>query len=108
MNPTAITLIVIGVIVVVAAVAWILYRLGFKAKEITVKAGPVEAKMEREADTPDKPTLPKPRTEATQEAVQGGRIKDSNIRAPADSGAKLKQKAAGEGSSISDSDIQLE
>jgi hypothetical protein len=106
------TITVIAVIVVIAVIAWLLYKAGFKPKEITVKAGPLEAKMERSpaaaGTATEKQDTPKARTEATQEALQGAHIDNSTITAPADSGAKLKQKAEGEGSSITGSTIQLD
>jgi hypothetical protein len=107
MNPTAVALTIMVVAVVIAVIAWLIYKAGFKPKEITVKTGLVEAKMERETGSDAKPETPRPRTEATQEALEKGRIKDSKIKAPAESGAKLKQKAEGEGSSIAGSDIEL-
>lgn len=107
MSPTTVTLIVIVVIIIVAIVAWFVYKAGFKAKEITVKTGLMEAKLERSSPAAEKPEVPTIRTEAAQEALQGGKIKDSNIKAPADSGAKLRQRAENEGSSITGSDIEL-
>ena len=107
MNPDTIALIVIAAVVIVAVVAWILYKLGFRVKELTAKAGPLEAKMQRDQDTAKKAGTPLHRTEAAQDAVDGGQIKDSHIRAPADAAAKLTQKAAGPGSSITGSDIEL-
>lgn len=107
MNPTVITLTVVGIIIIIAAIAWFLYKANFRAKEITMKVGPLEAKMERESKTDPKTGIEKQHTEASQEATDGGRIKDTTIKAPAESGAKLKQKAEGEGSSITNSGIEL-
>lgn len=111
MNPTTIILIVITLLVVIGLLAWLVYKAGFRATEMTVKAGLVETKMER---TPgDKPAAaddtapPAPRTEASQEALDGGQIDESTIRAPADSGAKLQQKAKGPDSRISGGEIEL-
>lgn len=107
MNSATITIIVVGIVVVVV-IAWLLYKAGFKVKEVTAKAGPLEAKMERDTGVNSRTEMPTSRTEATQEAMDGGRIKDSTIKAPAESGAKLKQKAEGDESSITGSSIELD
>ena len=107
MDTIAIILVIIAVAVVVAVIAWLLYKAGFKIKEITAKAGPLEAKMERKPGANSKAASLKQSTVATQEATAGGRIKNSTIKAPAEAGAKLKQQAKGTGSSISDSNIEL-
>ena len=107
MNLTAVTLVIVSIIIIIAVIAWLLYKANFKPKEITVKAGVVEAKMERDTGVNPKAETSTPRTEATQEATAGGRIKDATINAPAESGARLKQKAEGDGSSITGSNIEL-
>jgi hypothetical protein len=107
MNSTTITIIVVGIVVGIVVIAWLLYKAGFKVKEVTAKAGLLEAKMERATGVTQNAEAPIPRTEATQEATDGGRIEGSTIKGPADSGASLKQKAEGDGSSISDSTIEL-
>lgn len=107
MNATLLILAGIILLVVIATIAWLLYRANFRPKEITVKTGILEAKMERENETPPKPEVIKRRTEASQTVSDGAQIIDSNIKAPAQSGAKLKQDAKGKGSEISGSDIEL-
>ena len=107
MNFATVALIVVGVVAVIAVITWLLYKAGFKVKEVTAKAGPLEAKMERDIGPDSKTETPTQRIEAIQEAFQGGRIKASTIKAPANSGASLKQKAEGEKSSITDSEIDL-
>ena len=108
MDPTTVSLIVIIVIVVVAVIAWLLYKAGFKTKELTVKAGMVEAKMERETgkDSPQ-PQTPPARTEVRQTAGDGGVIRKSGISAPAQGNAQINQESTGEGSRIDDSPINL-
>lgn len=110
MNPTvALILGGIAVVIIIAIIAWLLFKAGFKPKELTVKAGPVEAKMERDTGAAPPPaTAHPPRAEARQQASDGGQIDNSNITLPADSGAKASQKAEGTGSSISNSDIKIE
>lgn len=106
--------IIVIAIVVVPLIAWLLYKAGFKVKKVKLKAPWIEADMERETEKdpgdktePVKPASSRMRTEAAQEALDGGVIEDSNIKGSADSGAKLKQKASGEGSKITGSDITL-
>lgn len=102
---TIVLLVTVVVLVIIAVVAWLLYKSGFTVREVTAKAGPIEAKMER--DPGPKAKAAPPRTEASQDALQGGQINDSNIKAPADSGATLRQKAEGKDSRITGSDIEL-
>ena len=47
MNSATVTLIVIGVVVIIAVIAWLCYKAGFKVKEVAAKAVPLEVKMER-------------------------------------------------------------
>lgn len=114
MNSTAIILLVIVVVLVIAAViAWLLVKSGFTVKEMTAKLPFFEVKADRDpiAATPPQPAASAPpappRTEASQDALRGGQIKDSNIKAPADAGARLRQKAEGKDSRITGSDIEL-
>ncbi len=108
MDSIVVTLIVIGLTIgVIAVIAWLLYKANFKAKEIKIKTGVVEATLERESEPDPKPSPPKPQTQASQEATEGGRIEKSTIEAPAASGASLKQKAKGKDSQIKDSGIKL-
>jgi cytoskeletal protein RodZ len=111
MNPAVIiTLVVVLIIIIIAVVAWLLYKANFRPTEITVKTGVMEAKMERKpgdsSPTPDAPTLPPARTEATQEATGGSRMKDNTIEAPADSGARIAQIAKDD-SSMTNNRIEL-
>lgn len=113
MSPTLITVLVLGVLIIIAAIAFALYKAGFRPTEIKVKTGPVEAKMERTSVQPsgsDKETLPaEPAAPAqfSQEATSGGVIRKSGIETPADSPAGAAQKAEGEGSRVDDSQIKL-
>lgn len=107
MNSAVVTLIVVGVVVIIAVVAWLLYKANFKAKEIKIKTGVADFTLDRKPGTETPNTAPAaPRTEATQEAIDRGRIEGASIKAPAESGARLSQKAEGE-SSITNSTIEL-
>ena len=106
-------LILIGLVVLIAVIAWAIHKAGFRATKMTVKTGLVEAEMER---TPGKttpvatpPEQPPPPTgpQVQQRATDGGAIIDSGITAPADSVADIDQQAKGEGSQIDDSPINL-
>ena len=113
MDPLTIVLLILVGIVIVAIIAWLIYKAGFRVGEITLKTCLLEAKMkrkptgERRAASQARQQAP-PRTEATQEASAGGQIIDTTITAPADSGAKLKQTAEGEGSKIEGSHIKVD
>ncbi len=71
MSSTTVTFIVVGVIVIAVA-AWLLYKAGFKVKEITAKAGPLEAKMERPADGKSAEAETPGGAEVSQRAGAGG------------------------------------
>jgi len=109
MDSTTVILIVVGIIVLIAIIAWLLYKAGFKVKEVTAKAGPLEAKMERPGTSnPAKAGgTPAGRTEVSQKAGDGGVIRKSGISAPAQSNARVDQQSKGEGSRIDDSPIEL-
>jgi hypothetical protein len=88
-------LLAIGLVFIVAIIAVVLYRCGFRVKDIKAKLGILEIGAEREKRTPQQ--APKgrllPRTEVKQRAENGGQIEDSGITAPARSGAKITQEA---------------
>jgi hypothetical protein len=111
MNSVTVTSIVVGVVVaiaVVAVIAWLLYKAGFKVKEVTAKAGPLEAKMERPTgEDAAKAGTQTSRIEVSQKAGEGGVIHKSGISAPAQSNADIDQQSTGEGSRIDDSPIEL-
>jgi hypothetical protein len=97
MSPTLITVLVLGVLIIIAAIAFALYKAGFRPTEINVKTGPLEAKMERtpaqpsDKETPPaEPAVPVP---FSQEAISGSVIRKTSIKAPADSPASASQKA---------------
>ncbi len=109
MNSVAVVSIVVGIIVIVVAIiAWLLYKAGFKVKEIKAKAGPLEATMKRKPDEkPSKAKGPTSRVEVSQEASGGGVIRESGISAPGQSNAQIKQHSNGKRSRIDDSPIKL-
>jgi len=108
MNFATVTLIVVGVIVVVAVIVWLLNRAGFKVKEVTAKAGPLEAKMERAiGEDVCKPGTPTSRIEISQKAGEGGVIRKSGISAPTQSNVQINQQSKGKGNRIDDSPIKL-
>ena len=108
MNFATVTLIVVGVVVVIAVIVWLLNKAGFKVKEVTAKAGPLEAKMERATgEDVSKAGTPTSRIEVSQKAGEGGVIRKSGISAPTQSNAQIDQQSKGEGSCIDDSPIKL-
>ncbi|RLC98655.1 MAG: hypothetical protein DRI77_04535 [Chloroflexi bacterium] len=110
MNSVAVVLIVVGfiIVVIVAVVAWLLYKAGFKVTEVTTKTGPLEAKMKRNPDEkPSKAESPTSRVEVYQKAGRGGVICESGISAPGQSNARIEQHSNGKGSRIDDSPIKL-
>ena len=102
-------IVVVLVVIVIAGAAWLLYRAGFRAREVTFRAGPVEARMERNGGDAPSPAAETsaPRTEAAQRATGGGSIEGSTIEAPAASGASVRQEARDEGR-IENSHIKLD
>lgn len=110
MNPTLIAILVLGIIIVVAAIAFALYKIGFSVDKLKVKLGLVEVEASREKlkTTPDAKVPARPAgMRIRQQATEGGIIKKSGITAPADSAAKVDQQAKGEKSKIDDSPIKL-
>jgi|GEM_PF-4751726 len=110
MNFTTIIIITLIVIIIIAAVAFGIYKAGFRTTKVKVKTGLLEAEMERTptGDKDDKAEEPVLRTKASQEATDGGVIRKSTIKASADSGVEAIQKAEGEGSRVDDSRIELD
>jgi hypothetical protein len=114
-NPTLISVLVAGIIIVIAAIAFALYKAGFRVDKLKVKLGLVEAEASRKKSEtpPDKTTsdtkeTAKPvGTSVRQQATDGGVIKRSGITAPAESAAKIDQHAKGEKSRIDESPIEL-
>ena len=107
-------IIILLAVLVIAGLSLALYRTGFRLRELKLKWGFGEAKLERapdaapDAGTPEEPPTPPTATTAEQRATQGGVIRRSSIRAPADSGAQATQQASGQGSRIEDTSITLE
>jgi hypothetical protein len=110
MSPTLIAVLILGALIIVV-IAFALYKAGFRPTEITVKTGPVEAKMKRtlaqsgesEAATSAKPATP---IQFSQEAINSSEIRKSSIKAPADSSASASQKAEDD-SRLDDAHIKL-
>jgi hypothetical protein len=107
MNPTVVLALVLGV-VIIAVVAYMLFRAGFRVDKIKAKLPMMEMEASRTTTTAE--TSPD-KTEASpkirQQASEGGVITESGITAPADSDAEIDQKAKGEKSKIDDSPIKL-
>jgi hypothetical protein len=106
-----ILLVLLGLALLIAVIAWGIYKTGFRATKMTVKTGLLEAEMERAPGDPTAATQPAPPPPAgpkvRQRAGDGGAITASGISAPADSAADIDQQAKGEGSQIDDSPINL-
>jgi hypothetical protein len=111
MDSSLITLLVIVVLLVIAGLAYAVYKAGFRAKKVTVKTPVFEAEMERKAtdDSPAAPTSTQPApAQFTQQATDGGVITKARIQAPADTSTSAHQKAEGEGSRLDDAQIKLD
>lgn len=108
---TIIPLVLIGLALLIAVIAWGIYKAGFRATRMKVKTGLLEAEMERTPGQPLPTADPAPPPPAgpkvRQRAGAGGAITDSGITAPAASAADIDQEAKGEGSRIDDSPINL-
>lgn len=111
MTPTMIALTILVVLIVTAVIAFALYKAGFRTTKWKVKTGLFEADLERTSGDRENAAEPPQavpfRTEASQEAGDGGVIRKGRLSAPAESGARLGQKATGQGSRIDDSEIKL-
>jgi hypothetical protein len=107
MSPIVIVALVLGV-VIIAVVAYMLFRAGFRVDKIKAKLPIMEMEASR---TPTTAETSVDETEASlkirQQASEGGVITESGITAPADSDAEIDQKAKGEKSKIDDSPIKL-
>lgn len=114
MDINSIIIIVIALIVValiIAAVAFFVYKAGFRWTEAEINTGLFKGKAVRSStdtatELSTKPATPSG-TKARQTAEDGGKVTNSTIKAPADSGADLGQEAKGRGSRIDDSTIGL-
>ncbi len=109
---TIVVLVLVGLIIIIALIAWGIYKAGFRATKVTVKTGVLEAEMERPPSQPEgvglqaepgPPTGPK----IHQRASDGGAITQSGITAPANAAAEIDQQAKGPESKIDDSPIKL-
>lgn len=108
MSPTLITVLVLGVLIIIAAIAFALYKAGFTLDKLKVKLGMVEVEASRDKPTPDaKEAAPPARPRIRVRATEGGGIKKSGITAPADSATEIDQQAKGEASRIDDSPIKI-
>lgn len=102
-------ILILIVLVAIIALALIVYRLGFRLKKLILKLPLVDAEMERQpSDAAQAPAPAVASSAIDQQATQGGVIRRSPIRAPADSGAQVTQRADGDKSRIDDSGITLE
>ena len=107
MNPTLIPVLVLGIFIIISAVAFALYKAGFTVNKLKVKFGLVEVEAGRSKPTPDKKAASSTGPKIRQRATEGGVIKESGITAPANSAAEIGQQAKGEKSKIDDSPIKL-
>ena len=111
MDSTFIIAFVLVVLLIIAGLAWGTHKAGFRVKKATVKTPIFEAEMERKpADeaalvTDDVKPVP---AQFSQEASDGGVIREAKIHAPADSAAGASQKAEGKGSRLDDVEIKLD
>lgn len=105
--------IVVLIILIVAGLAFALYKAGFRTTKWKLKLPLFEADVERTptgrtaGTAAESPKVSTSRTEASQKASNGGVIHKGRITAPAESGAKLGQEAKGQGSRVDDSEIKL-
>ena len=106
MSPTVITVLVLGVLII-AAIAFALYKAGFTLDKLKVKLGMVEVEASRKPTPDAKEAAPPAGPKIHQRATEGGGIEKSGITAPADSAAEIDQQAKGKGSKIDDSPIKL-
>jgi hypothetical protein len=109
MSPTLITVLVLGVLIIIAVIAFALYKTGFTLDKLKVKLGMVEAEASRKPKTiPDTKEAALPTgTKIRRRVTEGGSIKKSGITAPADSAAEIDEQAKGKKSKIDDSPIKL-
>lgn len=111
MNSTVVLLIVVGVAAIIAAVAWLLYKANFRAKEIKVKTPVAEFTLDRKPGAePSKAEHPAaaPRAEVTQKATGGAEMKGNTVKAPAASGARINQQADGNETKMNNNKIELD
>jgi len=107
MNPTLIAVLVLGTLIIIAAIAFGLYKLGFTVNKVKAKLPVVEIEASRDKPPPAEASPAQTGPEIRQRAKDGGVITGSGITAPADSAAEIDQQAAGEKSKIDDSPIKL-
>ncbi|MCI5222343.1 MAG: hypothetical protein D3924_06645 [Candidatus Electrothrix sp. AR4] len=107
MNSTISVVVSAVVLLFVILILYLLRKANFRIKEVKLKGGPLEAVMEPESEQEAATPVQKLRTEAVQDAVDGGKISEGSLKAPADSKAKLTQGAKGAGSSVTKSSIEL-
>jgi len=104
---SAIILIASSILIVIFIVVWLLHKAGFRVKEITAKAGPFKAKMERTTDDKNSQSeAPINESEIFQKASKGGVIHKSGITMSTQGSTRITQKANGKGSRIDESPIK--
>jgi hypothetical protein len=101
-------LLIILLIIAVAAIAFALFKLGFSVDKLKLKLGIIEAEASREKPAVGKQPTASIGPKIDQQALQGGKISQSGIKAPAESSARIKQRAEGEKSEIDESPIEIE
>jgi Tfp pilus assembly protein PilE len=106
MSPTLVTIAILAIVIIIVALAYILYRARFRITEITAKTGPLEMKMER-TPTTDTSAEPSPPAQFSKEATDGASVENATIEASPDATASAKQKAEGPGSRLKDVDIRI-
>jgi hypothetical protein len=106
MSLTLIIVLVLGVVIIIAGAAFVLYKAGFSVDKIRAKFGPVEVEASR-TKPPTTPATKEVGPSIHQQAEEGGVITESGITAPANSIAEIEQRAKGQKSKIDDSPIKL-
>jgi len=107
MSPTLMTILVLGILIIITAIAFALYKAGFTVSKLKFKLGLVEAEASRDRPSRGEEAVSPTGSRIRQRATEGGVIKESGITAPADSAAEIDQQAKGEKSKIDDSPIKL-
>lgn len=102
-------LVVIAIVVVIALIAFALYKAGFSVDKIKAKLPMFEMEASRKKDeaTQTDNAAPAAGPKISQRAEDGGVISGSGISAPADAAADIDQQAKDRKSKIDDSPINL-
>lgn len=107
MSLTLIAVLILGAAIVVALIALVLYKIGFRVDKIKAKLPVFDVEASRKTRHAAAETGPHSGPTVRQRAIEGGVIEQSGVTAPAGAAAEIDQQAAGEGSKIDDSPIKL-